>query len=71
MLMLEPVTLELSQADAVSRALLADAAFRESLSIRQVCLGCGRAVDRARLVTYPKATRCSLCVGIPCLARRR
>lgn len=69
--MLEPVALELSQADAVSRALLADAALRERLTIRQVCLGCGRDVDRARLAVYQKATRCSLCVGIPCLARRR
>lgn len=71
MLIPESVALELSQADAVSRALLADSALRDGFANRQVCLGCGRDVDRARLFIYPKATRCSLCVGFPTLARRR
>lgn len=69
--MLESVPLELSQADAVAHALMADAALSVDFPFRPICLGCGREIDRARLAAYARATRCSLCVGIPCLARRR
>lgn len=71
MLAFESAGLELSQADAIAQAVLADATLREGLSARPLCLGCGRDVDQARLAVYPRATRCSLCVGYPCLARRR
>ena len=71
MLRLDHAPLALSQADAVACALMAEAALSADFPSRPVCLGCGRDIDRARLAVYARATRCSLCAGIPCLARRR
>lgn len=71
MFRLDHSPLELSQADAVAHALMADAALAAGFPARPVCLGCGRDIDLARLAFYAKATRCSFCAGIPCLARRR
>lgn len=70
MLTLEAAPLELSQADAVARAELIDAELRSASRPRPFCLGCGRDIDKARLAIYAAARRCSVCAGIPCLARR-
>ncbi|HCE6978422.1 TPA: hypothetical protein NHP34_006071 [Pseudomonas aeruginosa] len=70
MLTHDAAPLELSQADAVALAELIDAELRSASRPRPFCLGCGRDIDQARLVVYASARRCSVCAGIPCLARR-
>lgn len=71
MLTHEPVPLELSQADAVALAELIDAELRSASPSRPSCAACGREIDAARLRVFAAARRCTLCSGIPCLARRR
>lgn len=63
--------LELSQADAVARAVLADTLLHDGLICRPVCRGCGDDIDAVRLLAVPGTTRCSRCAPFPALVRRR
>lgn len=56
--------LELSQADAVARALAFEDLLQAATVSRLTCGRCGDEIDAARLAAAPKATWCSRCVGL-------
>lgn len=42
-----------------------------AIIIGRYCLACGNPISAGRLAMYPRATRCSMCVGFKTLAMRR
>lgn len=63
--------LELSQADAIACALLADSLFEAAAAARLNCRRCGDEIDAPRLAAAPNATWCSRCVTFHAVDRGR